>query len=536
VIDKIVEFFLEKILPWFKVGKRWILLAPILVLFVTYYVVKALLSLPDFQATVTNLCFIIPSVVGTLFCLALYRYYTRLPPPGDRIVIAVTKFHPDSPDAKNEAAIAYSLVREALEERMEANEIQYGIKDLDEVINPRRKEDRELAAILGQHSRAHIVISATVRVREGHKFLFHPHITNLVHHAYRYSPRGDEAAKDGIEVPYQMRFAFEDEQADKIADLATLICGMARLNSGQYTEANRILGAIESPSPVMRFYRGFALLHMEEFEEARICFARATQMDPNFAYAWMYLGIALGKQGKDDQAREVFRHARDLAEPSGHGTEKDLQLLIEPLDNLIMSLSKIESELEKLDRMLQKGILLQRAVIEQSDRFNREGREWLETMESRIKGHTANLDYLRGTVLSADGRYEEAIASYDLALAVCSDHGSALAAKGLALRKLGKLDEAVDLLQRAVKLDCDDFERAQAYAVLGDREHALDHLSSALNQHPILVRPANAGDEFDPYRDDERFIRIVSEAASKLADSETGDSAQPQPIQAGETQ
>lgn len=75
------------------------------------------------------------------------------------------------------------------------------------------------------------------------------------------------------------------------------------------------------------------------------------------------------------------------------------------------------------------------------------------------------------------GDLESAIADFDQALALQSDHVEALIQKGLALARLGRHDEAENALGQAIQLKSDDpelwLQHSKSLAGLGRHEEAL---------------------------------------------------------------
>ena len=66
--------------------------------------------------------------------------------------------------------------------------------------------------------------------------------------------------------------------------------------------------------------------------------------------------------------------------------------------------------------------------------------------------HSINL-YYKGVALKNLGKLDEAIKAYDEALEINSQYFEAWNGKGLALSKLGKLDEAIKAYDKAIELN-----------------------------------------------------------------------------------
>ena len=58
-----------------------------------------------------------------------------------------------------------------------------------------------------------------------------------------------------------------------------------------------------------------------------------------------------------------------------------------------------------------------------------------------------------GNVLKTEGRFAEALASYDKALAAKPDYVATLAKRAMVLRDLGRLDDSVESHRRSIELD-----------------------------------------------------------------------------------
>ena len=73
-----------------------------------------------------------------------------------------------------------------------------------------------------------------------------------------------------------------------------------------------------------------------------------------------------------------------------------------------------------------------------------------DTHSSRRKGREF---YLEGLSLGRDGRHDDALTSFSLALAVDPDLALAWVGRGFALGKLGRYEEEIECCDKAIQLD-----------------------------------------------------------------------------------
>jgi len=94
----------------------------------------------------------------------------------------------------------------------------------------------------------------------------------------------------------------------------------------------------------------------------------------------------------------------------------------------------------------------------------------------------------RGVALSALGRKEEAIQSYDKAVDIKPDYHAAWYNRGVALSALGRKEEAIQSYDKAVEIKPDDHEawynRGNALSALGRKEEAIQSYDKAVEIKP----------------------------------------------------
>jgi tetratricopeptide (TPR) repeat protein len=116
-----------------------------------------------------------------------------------------------------------------------------------------------------------------------------------------------------------------------------------------------------------------------------------------------------------------------------------------------------------------------------------------EAIESFDKALAINPDYhnawnLRGAVLNNLGRYQEAIENYDKALAIKPDFDWAWNNRGLALDSLGRYQEAIENYNKALAIKPNYYwawsNRGTALGKLGRYQEAIDSYDKALKLKP----------------------------------------------------
>jgi tetratricopeptide (TPR) repeat protein len=111
------------------------------------------------------------------------------------------------------------------------------------------------------------------------------------------------------------------------------------------------------------------------------------------------------------------------------------------------------------------------------------------------------------------GRYEEAIAAFDQALAIKPDDQDALNNKGNALGNLERYEEAIAAFDQALAIKPDYhnafYNKACCYGLQKDVVKAVEFLQQAIGLNPKYREDAKTDSDFDGVRDDERFRAVV---------------------------
>lgn len=120
----------------------------------------------------------------------------------------------------------------------------------------------------------------------------------------------------------------------------------------------------------------------------------------------------------------------------------------------------------------------------------------------------------RGIALRQLGRLEEAITAFDNALKIKPDYPDAWDNRGYALFNLGRYEEAIASYDNALRFKRDDasayFNKACAYALQENITLALENLKQAINLDSKYLEMAKTDTDFDKIRNDRRFINLLN--------------------------
>ncbi len=95
-----------------------------------------------------------------------------------------------------------------------------------------------------------------------------------------------------------------------------------------------------------RYYLGLYQLTSKQFERAETQVREALKLNPNYADAWLLLGVAQEHLGKEAEAIQTYRQASEIAERQNHRTETPSLYLA----RLLVSLQQFEQSLPPLKR------------------------------------------------------------------------------------------------------------------------------------------------------------------------------------------
>lgn len=134
----------------------------------------------------------------------------------------------------------------------------------------------------------------------------------------------------------------------------------------------------------------------------------------------------------------------------------------------------------------------------------------LKYITEKTKGYVTLL-ISRSNALLIAGSWEKALADTENALRLSPEDSAAVINKCVALIRLGRRKEAEGIIQDFLTKAEHKYNRAGAFAALGDKENMLIELKAAIKEHSSRRLRAKFDPEFADYREDPDFRKLVYE-------------------------
>lgn len=210
---------------------------------------------------------------------------------------------------------------------------------------------------------------------------------------------------------------------------------------------------------------GAALQDLGQPERALASYEAALRLDPNYALAWDNLGNTRRRLGRAHAALDAYERALalrpDYAEAWCHRA-----ILLQDLGRYAEAAAGAERALA-LRPAYPDALLALGNALQALDRHA----EAVAAYDAALRlGGRADLWCARGAALKKSGALQDALASYDHALALRPDYALAVHYRANVLRALGRKDEALAAYRRALALGLDGDEIRFALAALGEGE------------------------------------------------------------------
>jgi len=233
----------------------------------------------------------------------------------------------------------------------------------------------------------------------------------------------------------------------------------------------------------VNYYLGRISEDHEDYKKAAIWY-QGVQAGQNYFDAQVRLGLMLARQGRIEDARMHLGSIRIQ-------NESESVILIQAEAEILVNQEDLEEAMRIYDRALENGynsdLLYSRAMLgEKLDRLDILEAD-LRTIIKREPENAMALNALGYTLADKTDRYTEALELIDAALEINPHDHYILDSKGWILYRLGRLDDAILYLKRALDIIPDAEIAAHLGEVLwikGDKREAIKIWEAALEATP----------------------------------------------------
>lgn len=276
--------------------------------------------------------------------------------------------------------------------------------------------------------------------------------------------------------------------------------GLLYLQSNRLDEAHtyfKRLSELDERTSEANYYLGRIAEEKGNYDQA-VGWYETLQDGSNYFDSQVRLGFILAKQGKIDAAREHLHSVR------AEGTEEK-NILIQAEGELLTDEKRYEEALEVYNKALEDNydpdLLYSRAMLaEKMGRLDILEQDLRAILEKNPDNAQA-LNALGYTLADRTDRYEEAHKYIKRALELKPEDFYILDSMGWVLYRLGRLEEAVEYLNKALSLRNDAEIAAhlgEVLWVMGDREAARAVWDTALQETPEDSRLLDVIKRFNP--------------------------------------
>ena len=290
-----------------------------------------------------------------------------------------------------------------------------------------------------------------------------------------------------------------NEDPDNIDVLYAL--GLLHLQDNELKKAEyyfSVLSELGERTEETSYYLGRIAEENDDYERAIIWYGNLKPDGSNYFDAQIRIGLIMAKQGKLQEARE---HLQGIHSQTPE--QKTIQVQAE--GELLITEKRYEEAMQVYDQALENNfnldLLYSRAMLaEKMDRLDILEND-LRAIIDRDPNHVQALNALGYTLADRTDRYEEAFELIQRAMELKPDDFYILDSMGWVLYRMGRLDEAVDYLQRALQSRADPEIAAHLGEVLwvkGDREAARKVWDTALQETPEDAHLLDVIKRFNP--------------------------------------
>ena len=393
--------------------------------------------------------------------------------------VAVLPFSNMSNDAENEY-FADGMAEEIINALSKIQSLRVASRTVSFAL----KGKNEDLAEVGKKLRVSTVLDGSVR-RMGNRLRITAQLVNVADGYQLWSERYDREMEDV--------FAIQDDISQAIVKSLRVI-----LSEGEKKQIEKARAVnVKAYDYYLRGRQSSHQLRRKSLEHARQMFAKAIEIDPDYARAWAGMADAYSLLYTYFDAREFNLRQAEIASKKALELEPELAeahisrgLAASMNKRWDEAVSAFEAALKLDPKSFEAAKAHARSYLAQGQ-FEDAARMFERTSAIRPEDYEAPM--LLGQVLTAMGRTEEANAAYrkggDLAdahLELNPEDTRALILAATVNANLGRQERAVEFAERAIAVDRDDpmllYNVACTFSVLGRTDQALDALEHAVEK------------------------------------------------------
>lgn len=434
---------------YFLLGHRPLFLVPIILVPLLFYAIRHFKKLTSLS-TLTNRFFLYSSSAVCLACVSIFLIVTHIPPPSNRLVIAIPQFYSTSDAAVQES----KNIRDRIIRDLKARQIKYGtmvvIKDLKDSINILSDDGLEEAKTLGRHHRAHIVICGKVRLDE--QYYFEPAIINMMpleeRHRIRYGSKGG-ALSFSVTLSQDRRLQLKEQKVGQVADFVTFVFGLSKFEAKDFKQARQIFDSMKTPTVESLLYGAKCSMRLKEYDAGISLLDKALNLDPGYLEAWSTKGLIYLLTKDFSKADEAASKATTLKPESD---TKALALAWTAKGIVLLEKDRLRPATDMFDKAIGIKPNLAVAWFCKSLALYSEGLKLLITQDAQQVGHLAGCT----AVEKMEKKHAESIRMLNKALALDPNEAEYWSFKGrFLLAKEGLKEEALIAFDKAIQLQPD---------------------------------------------------------------------------------
>lgn len=256
--------------------------------------------------------------------------------------------------------------------------------------------------------------------------------------------------------------------------------------------------------------KGRVQFQLRQYAEALRCFEKWSMIKPRRAEAWERIGAALVELHRYEEARTALQKATEL--------QPEMWVAWDNLGRALYFLKQYDTSLEALDRAIalkpdSSGAFLFRGfVLHDMNRLE----DAIKCYDEVLRLDSNNLGALvnKGNAMRETGDYDSALELFEKSLSLYPDNVDILIGQSLAYDLKGMTEEAIRICNRIFEINPNHpvafYNRACFNSKIGKLEEALSDLERAIRLDSLFKDVARTENDFEKIRNEPRFKELVS--------------------------